>query len=166
MRIFSFIVGCILCFCGPVIAAGNQFSHVSDQLSLLAPEEKQRINLILAHQQARTDVEIMVLIVGSLRDFDHDGPIEDFATTLMKGWRNGNSALDDAVVVVLAMGDQQMRIEMGPTYGHSKDAQMQSVVNDYFLPKFSEQDFYGGVELGLRALVFALSGEDPLSYID
>jgi uncharacterized protein len=63
--------------------------------------------------------------------------------------------------MLVAVGDRQMRIELGSGYGNAYDAQMQEVINEHMLPKFKRDKYSEGIYNGSRALVAKLTGTWP-----
>ena len=140
---------------------GYQEIHVNDYAGLLdeAAEERIRQMLIAFYDQA--GVEMTVLTIERMTDFDHFGQIESFATQVFNTWGIGNASRNDGILVLVARFDRMMRIELGAGYARSRDAQMKTIIEDDFLPRFRVDDYQGGIEDGVEAIITRVSGAAP-----
>ena len=102
------------------------------------------------------------MIINSVSDYDtSDTSIEAFSTTLFNLWGIGDAARNNGVLIVMAVGDRDVRIELGAGYDSSYDARMQAVIDDHMLPHFREGHYSRGLYRGSRALVADLTGDGP-----
>jgi uncharacterized protein len=57
------------------------------------------------------------------------------------------------VLTLVAIGDRQVRIEVGAGYGNRLNSAMQTVIDDYMVPRFKQNDYSGGIRNGTDALI-------------
>ena len=106
-------------------------------------------------------VEMTVLTIERMMDFGHPGQIEPFATRLFNTWGIGNATRNDGILVLVSRFDRMMRIELGAGYPSSRDGQMKVIIEDDFLPRFRVDDYQGGIEDGVEAIIWKISGAAP-----
>jgi uncharacterized protein len=113
-----------------------------------------RIERWLWNIEKKTGVEIIVVTIHSIKDFEGtpNDTIEEFATALFNRYGIGNLPANDGVLLLVAVGDRKARIELGATYGHERDEDAQRIMDGIIVPKFRDADYAGGVTEGVKAL--------------
>jgi uncharacterized protein len=132
--------------------------RVNDNAHLLTAEAQQRIEQKLAAYEGQTGHQIAVLTVDSL-----DGePIEDFSLRVVDAWKLGREAQDDGVLLLVAKEDRKMRVEVGRGLeANLTDLQTHDIQEDVIVPQFKANDYSGGIERGVDAIVSTLQGKEP-----
>jgi uncharacterized protein len=129
---------------------------VVDLNGTLSAEQKRELEASLEAFEKRKGSQIAVLITGTT----FPEPIESFAMRVAEAWKIGRKGVDDGIVVVIAKSDQAMRIEVGyGLEGAVPDAVAKRLIEEEFIPKFREGNFYGGLRAGLDRLVRVIDGE-------
>ena len=109
-----------------------------------------------------TGVEAVVVTIDSIGDYDTgDETIESFATNLFNTWGIGDRERNDGVLILVAVKDRGVRVEISAGYGDTRNAGMQEVINEHMLPHFKEENYSRGIYLGARAVVGKLTGIWP-----
>ena len=130
--------------------------RVVDLNGALTVGQKRELEASLQAFQTRKGSQIAVLITGTT----FPEPIEPFAIRVAEAWKIGRKGLDDGIVVVIAKSDRAMRIEVGyGLEGAVPDAVAKRLIEEEFIPKFREGDFYGGLRAGLDRLMRIIDGE-------
>src|SRR5882724_5361376 len=130
--------------------------RVVDLNGTLSAEQKRGLEASLEAFEKRKGSQIAVLITGTT----FPEPIESFAMRVAEAWKIGRKGVDDGIVVVIAKSDQAMRIEVGyGLEGAVPDAVAKRLIEELFIPRFREGDFYGGLRAGLDRLVRVIDGE-------
>jgi uncharacterized protein len=76
--------------------------------------------------------------------------VEDYANRLFKEWGVGQAKQDNGVLVLIAVGDREMRIEVGyGLEGVLPDGLAGEIIRDDFTPRFKENDYSGGIRAGV-----------------
>lgn len=145
---------------------GYRDVYVNDYAGLLDAEAVTRIRDDLIELYDRTGIEMTVLTIPSLGDYEHYGAIEPFATALFNAWGIGNAARNDGVLVLVARDDRVMRIEIGAGYAASWDGRMQRVIDTGFLPYFRDGLYQQGIVTGVGETIRTLTGHFPGTYDD
>lgn len=128
----------------------NDFSGVLNAQDKLALEEK------LSNFSRTYGNEIAVAIVNDLGG-DY---IENYAVNLFKDWGIGMKGLDNGALILVAINDRQMRIEVGyGLEGSLTDAQSNWIINNVMKPAFQANDFYAGIDGAVDKIISATQGE-------
>jgi len=130
--------------------------RVVDINATLTAEQKHELEASLEAFEKRKGSQIAVLITGTT----FPEPIESFSLRVAEAWKIGRKGVDDGIVVVVARSDQVMRIEVGyGLEGAVPDAVAKRLIEEEFIPRFREGDFYGGLRAGLDRLMRVIDGE-------
>ncbi|QEG35946.1 TPM domain-containing protein [Bythopirellula goksoeyrii] len=134
--------------------------YVTDLAGLLPPEEEEQIEQWLWDVEAKTGVEIAVVIINSIKDYpgSANDSIESFATGLFDKYGIGNLPKDDGVLLLVARNDREARIELGKSYGRSRDADAVAIMDGRIIPQFKEDRYNKGIIEGVRGLMAEFAG--------
>ncbi len=130
--------------------------RVEDKANVLQPQQRAQLEEKLAAYEQRTGHQFAVLTVPSL---DGD-PIEDFSIRVAEAWRLGDKSRDDGLLLVLALQERRVRIEVGyGLEGVVTDAVAGRVIADDMTPLFRSGNYAEGLAAGLTRLMAAADGE-------
>ncbi len=134
--------------------------RVHDDAQILSTQTVQQLELQLKQYEDSTSNQIAILIIPSL---DGD-PIEEYALRVAhynpitkEGWGLGQEKNDNGVLLLIAVDDHKMRIEVG--YGLEPlltDALSSVIINTQIVPRFKAGDFTGGINAGADAVITQL----------
>jgi uncharacterized protein len=129
---------------------------VSDFAGVLNSEQKASLENKLSLFNASTTNEIAIVTVKSL-DGDY---IEHYAVELFKAWGIGTKKHDNGVLLLIAVDDHKMRIEVGyGLEGALTDVTSAQIIRNDLTPAFKQNDFYGGINLATDDIIKATQGE-------
>lgn len=138
--------------------------YVNDYAGVLTPEDAASIRTLFIQFERERGVRVVLLTIGSISDYDTpDTSIEAFATHLFNTWGIGDRQKDNGVLILFAMSDRKVRIEVGSGYGTAMDAPMQRVINESMLPAFKRGQYSSGIVTGAQAVIDTLSGKAPVA---
>ncbi|GAB6066888.1 hypothetical protein JCM13664_02060 [Methylothermus subterraneus] len=130
--------------------------RVVDLTETLTPSQRAELDRRLAAFEAETGSQIAVLIVPTTQP----EPIEAYAIRVVEAWKLGRAGVDDGLLVLLAVQDRRVRIEVGRGLeGAIPDAIAKRVIEEIMIPKFRQKDFYGGLEAGITQIMELIRGE-------
>ena len=147
----------------PLLAAGQELapvpaldSPVVDTTGTLdAATVRQLQQQALALQQ-RKGSQLQVLVVPTTLPED----IAQYAVRVYDQWRLGREDVDDGLLLVVAVDDRRVRIEVGyGLEGAIPDATASRVIQEYLVPRFRAGDFAGGIVEATGVLVALVDGE-------
>jgi uncharacterized protein len=154
------LVAWLLLFVGPLRATEVPVlqGRVNDYAHVLGADAG-AIEATLAANEQRTGEQVVVLTVSSLNGQD----IESYANDVFAQWKLGQKGKDNGVLMVVAVDDHRMRIEVGyGLEGTLTDLDSSRIIRERMQPRFADGDYAGGVQAGVDGVLAVLSGE-PLA---
>jgi len=124
---------------------------VTDLAGLLRPDARQRINSYLHEVHNQTGVHIAVFTIPSLEG----ETIEEYSMSVAEKWQLGQKDADNGVLLLIALNDRAMRIEVGyGLEGTLTDTKSGLIIREVMAPRFRE----GNWELGIYDAVRTIAG--------
>lgn len=120
-------------------------------------------NKLKLHEDSTTN-QIAVLIIPSL-----DGDVlEEYAIRVAHDtWKLGQAGNDNGVLLLIAVDDRKMRIEVGQGLeGVLTDALTSRIIRNEIAPHFREQNYDAGVKAGVDAIIDGIGNEYSVSTED
>jgi uncharacterized protein len=135
-------------------------ARVNDEVGMLTPEQRDRLENVLADYEKRTGSQIAVLLVASTEP----EAIEQYSIRVTDAWHLGRKGVDDGVLLLVARDNpkalRRLRIEAGRgVQGVLTDAQSKRILQDTIAPHFRQNDYYGGLVAGVGAISALLDKE-------
>lgn len=131
-------------------------TRITDLTGTLSAQQQSALEAKLAAFEAKKGSQIAVLIVSTTQPED----IAQFSLRVAEKWQLGRDKVDDGVLVLIAKDDRKMRIEVGyGLEGAIPDVYAKRIVSDIMRPYFKQNDFYGGIDASVDALVSLVDGE-------
>ncbi len=139
-----------------VIAKPNPPVLVTDMAGVLSPEEKQALENKLVAIDDSSSNQIVVVILPAL-----DGnPIEEYATKLFREWGIGNKKTNNGILLLIAIQDRKMRIEVGyGLEGAIPDITSINIIDNDLKPAFRAGAYYDGIDKAIDDIAKAAVGE-------
>ncbi len=135
-------------------------AYLNDFASVLSDAEADAIAERLSRLYNETGVEVVVVTVPSFSDFGTgDRTLEIFATNLFNTWAIGDSELNNGALLLLAVNDREVRIEVGAGYEAALDDQVQAIIDEQMIPQFREGSYGRGLRDGTLRLADVLTAE-------
>jgi uncharacterized protein len=129
---------------------------VNDYAHVISPEQQNRIREFLLDEEKKTSNQIVVLTVNSLEGED----IDSYSYKVAHAWHLGQANKENGVLLVAAIKDRKMRIEVGKGLeGVLIDALSSQIIRNEIAPKFRTGDYGGGIWAGVNAIDKAIRGE-------
>lgn len=131
-------------------------ARVTDLTGTLTSAQRSALEERLAAFEARKGSQIAVLLVPTTQP----ETIEQYAIRVAEQWKLGRKGVDDGVLLLVAMKDRTVRIEVGyGLEGPLPDAIAKRIVEDYIVPRFKLGDFSGGIHSGIERIMGTIEGE-------
>lgn len=124
--------------------------RVVDQAELLSPEQEAQLTQRLEALEGASSRQLVVATVPDLQGHD----IADFANRLFRTWRVGQAQANNGVLLLVAVAERKVRIEVGyGLEGVLTDALSSRIIRERITPRFREGDFPGGIFAAVDAIV-------------
>jgi uncharacterized protein len=130
--------------------------HVHDEANALKQETIDELEKQLIAYEDSTSNQIAVLIIPAL-----DGEVlEEYSLRVAEKWKLGQANKDNGVLLLVAIDDHKMRIEVGQGLeGVLTDAQCNRIIRNEMAPEFRRNDYDAGVIAGIDGITKAIAGE-------
>lgn len=131
-------------------------TRIHDDASALSAQTVQQLEAMLKLHEDSTSNQIAVLIIPSL-----DGEaIEDYAIRVAEKWQLGQKDKDNGVLILVAISDRKMRIEVGEGLeGVLPDAICSQIIRNEMAPNFRRGDYDAGITAAVNAIIQTIGGE-------
>lgn len=131
--------------------------YVTDRAGILGPERVDALSAKLEQFERETSNQILVWVD---RKVPERFTLEDFAVRAAEKWKAGQAKTDNGAVLFVFVDDRKLRIEVGyGLEGAIPDAIAKRIIDDEIVPRFRANDYPGGIEAGVNALMSAAKGE-------
>ena len=131
-------------------------ARVIDQTKTLTPEQLRTLDQKLREIEARKGSQVVVLMVPTTKPEE----IEQFAIRVADKWKVGRKKVDDGAILLIAKNDRTARIEVGyGLEGALTDALSKRIIDGAMIPRFKQQDFYGGISAAVDQIGRVIDGE-------
>ncbi|MBP9792125.1 MAG: TPM domain-containing protein [Rickettsiales bacterium] len=156
------LLSCISLFCLLFIFANFSWSfpaltgRVVDQANILSSVTKDKLIQTLANLEKTTTDQVVIVTVVTL-----DGSaIEDYGYKLGRHWGIGQKGKDNGVLIILALKERVVRIEVG--YGLESvltDAVTSDIIRNVMVPELKEGKYDQAFLNGTNQIIKILSSE-------
>ena len=142
------------------VSPGSTFPEftapVVDAANVVSPEVESSVNAELQVFRDAGGPQIAVAVVDST----DNASIEDYTIDLANEWGVGDKAKDDGVVILIAVTDRELRIEVGSgVEGDLTDVAAGNIVDQVMVPLLRADDIDGAVAQGAQAVMKVWRGE-------
>lgn len=142
----------------------NDFANVLTQDQIDALERK-----LVAYDDS-TSNQIAIVLLPTITDKGgNEYPIEDVGLNIIRTWGVGNAKNNNGVVIVAAMQEHKLRIEVGyGLEGAIPDVTAKAIIENDLRPNFKSNDYYRGLDAAINSIMEAARGEykAPEGYAD
>jgi len=147
----------LLFCCSHVYAlAVPSIGRVVDLTHTLTAQQTTQLTEELRQFEAQKGSQIAVLIV----DTTTPETIEQYSLRVAQTWKLGRKKIDDGALLVVAMKDRAMRIEVGyGLEGALNDAICKRIISEIITPYFKQGQFYEGIAKGVTQMIKTIQGE-------
>jgi uncharacterized protein len=130
--------------------------RVHDEAHALQQTTVDQLEKSLKTYEDSTSNQVAILIVQSL-----DGDVlESYSLRVVEKWKLGQKEKDNGVLLLIAVDDHKMRIEVGQGLeGVLTDAQSSRIIRNEIAPAFRRSDYDAGVIAGVDSIIKAIGGE-------
>ena len=133
----------------------NDFANVLTQDQVDALERK-----LVAYDDS-TSNQIAIVLLPTITDKKGvEYPIEDVGLKILRDWGVGNKKNNNGIVIVAAMQERKLRIEVGyGLEGAIPDVTANSIIGNDIQPNFKNKNYYRGLDNAVNSIIQAAAGE-------
>ena len=152
----------ILFFCSISVFALNVpkwEGPVLDLANVLSASEETELYDYLVSLERQTGIQMAVLTINSLEGNN----IENYSIKVAENWKLGQEKEDNGALLVVSVGDRQLRIETG--YGLESlltDAKCGLIIRNVITPYFRNGDYGTGIINGIKNMAGIATEDFPL----
>ena len=164
LKVKSYFV-VLFSFCFLLISINNVYAHnlpekpnhfVNDYANVLSAETINSLENKIKALEASTTDQVAVVTIKSLGD----DTVESYAVDLFKLWGIGQKGHDNGVLLLIAIDEHKMRIEVGyGLEGALTDIQTKTIIDKIITPAFKSGDYNRGVIDGTNAIIKTIEGD-------
>jgi uncharacterized protein len=141
----------------PLVPVPPLVERVIDQTGTLTALESQGLIDKLAAFEREAGPQIVVLLVPTTQPED----IASFAQRVGETWKIGRRDVGDGLLMVVAKNDRKIWIAPAKALeGAVPDLAARQIVQNQISPRFRQNDFAGGIDAGVDALIARIKGEN------
>ncbi len=130
--------------------------RVHDEAKVLSASVVDQLELQLKEYEDSTSNQIAILIISSLEG----DVLEDYSLRVAEKWQLGSKKNDNGVLLLIAVDDHKMRIEVGQGLeGVLTDAHSNRIIRNEMAPNFRRGDYDAGVNAAVNSMIKAIGGE-------
>ncbi len=161
MRKISLIAPILLFFLNSSLIAitfpqPTSLKYVNDYVGIISEDYVKNIVSIGKELEEKTGAQLTAVIVDTIGDTT----IEEYAVELFRKWGIGQKGKDNGALLLVAIKDRVMRIEVGyGLEGAIPDGKAGRIRDEYVIPYFKQEDYSKGVYYGYLALAKEVAKE-------
>jgi uncharacterized protein len=130
--------------------------YVTDLAGVLG-DRADSLNSRLEQFERDTSNQILVWID---RKIPENFTLEDFTVRAAQKWKAGQEKTDNGAILFVFTEDRKLRIEVGyGLEGVLPDVTANRIIQNEIVPRFRSDDYPGGIEAGVDAMIAATKGE-------
>ncbi|MFV9475399.1 TPM domain-containing protein [Advenella sp. RU8] len=140
-----------------LVPVPNLQARVTDLTGTLSAGQQAEIEQKLAALEKNKGAQVFVLMVPTVQP----DTVETYSRRVFDEWKVGRAKVDDGILFLIAKDDRRMRLEVGyGLEGAVPDVLASRIINDHVAPHFKADDYAGGVQAGVDALVGLIEKEE------
>lgn len=135
-------------------------SRVNDYAGILDSTQRQTLENLLEDAENQTTSQFVLLTIKSLEGEQ----LEDFSMQVAEKWKIGQKGLDNGVILLVAMEEKKIRIEVG--YGLESiltDAKCGYIIRNFMVGQFRNGNYYQGIHDALVNITGIVNKEFDIS---
>jgi uncharacterized protein len=129
---------------------------VNDFTNTLSKQGVRELSTLLEGYERESSIEIAVVIIATLDGYD----ISQYTFDLGEKWGIGKGSTDNGALMLVSKKDRKIWIATGyGVEGALPDALVSRIISNEILPRFKQDDYFGGIKAGALAIMEATRGE-------
>lgn len=156
--ILTLTLPCI-CFASPrarELKFPKPYAYVNDYVNIIDRRTEAYLNSLLRILEERTGAQVAVVTIDTTSPYE----IEYYAVNLFEKWGIGKKGEDNGVLLLIALKDRKLRIEVGyGLEGALPDAVCKRIIYTKIIPYFKRGQYSEGIASGINEIVKRVADE-------
>lgn len=137
--------------------------RIVDEAGILSNNTIRELEEALRKHEESTSNQIAVLVISSL----DDEVLEQYSLKVVETWKLGKKGRDNGVLLLVAITDRKMRIEVGyGLEGDLTDAMCRRIIRNELTPEFRRGNYDAGISAGVMAIMSVIEGSYVGTQVD
>ncbi|EJL79031.1 beta-propeller domain-containing protein, methanol dehydrogenase [Polaromonas sp. CF318] len=138
------------------VAVPPYSARVLDTTGTLNTAQVAALNEQILALEADTRAAVVVFMLPTTGE----ETLEQYATRVFDKWKIGDTARDDGILILVALQDRRMRIEVGQGLeGSVPDVLAGRIIDEQMKPRFRSNDYAGGLEAAIHHIGALVRGD-------
>jgi len=138
--------------------------YVNDFAKVMRAKDAEAVESLAAAVKEKTGAELALVTVNSYAPY---ATISEYSIALAEAWGVGERDKDNGVILILAMTEREVRIEVGyGLEGAIPDSVAGRILDNVVIPAFQDENFSGGLRDGCRSIAAYVVKEKGLELAD
>ncbi|MEQ9377422.1 MAG: TPM domain-containing protein [Imperialibacter sp.] len=128
----------------------DSYERVNDFADVLTDDQEANLGELLKSLEDSIGSQLVILTLDSLGELT----IEEYSIQVAENWQIGRANYDDGILIMLAIKDRKIRIEVG--YGLEliiKDEIAKQIIDNTIVPEFRAGNFNGGLTQASKEII-------------
>lgn len=130
-----------------------QSLYVNDFAGIIDADTEMQITQTLTALRRDKGIEMTVVTVQTLADYNSTQSVPAFATGLFNHWGVGDATRNDGVLFLVALNEREVFIALGAGYPESYSARMDEVFARHVKPHFLDENYARGIQMGVNETI-------------
>ena len=144
----------LMAFCTSGMAFAQNYPsplspYVSDYADVIDAETEARITQVLQSLKAENGVEMRVVTINRVADYNTNISVPDFTTGMINTWGIGDASRNDGILFLTSIEEREMFIGLGSGYTPVYDDRMDRVFEYHVKPYYKSENYAKGIEVGV-----------------
>jgi len=162
--LFLFVLACCLLPCLAAQSLPKPSGFVNDFAKVMKAQDAEAVESLAAAVKEKTGAELALVTVESYAPY---ATISEYSIALAEAWGVGERDKDNGVILVLAMTEREVKIEVGyGLEGAIPDSVAGRILDTVVIPAFQNNNFSGGLREGCRSIAAYVVKEKGLELAD
>lgn len=141
---------------GISIPQPTSYKYINDYVGIVSEDYFKKIISLGKELEEKTGAQVTVVVLKTIGD----ATIEEYAVELFRKWGIGQKGKDNGVLLLVAVDDRIMRIEVGyGLEGAIPDGKAGRIRDEYIIPYFKEGNYSKGIYYGYLAIAREVAKE-------
>ncbi len=136
---------------------------IVDSANVLSADEEAELAQLINNDRLKTGHQTAVLIIPTLKEES----LEEYSIKVARQCGVGDKDKDNGVLLLVAINDRKLRIEVGSGLeGSLTDARSSRIIRNVITPQFKQGDYYNGIRRGITEIQSATRGDAESASLD